>query len=245
MTGHPGGGGHVEAVVPAVRERLGVALDVGDLGAALELARRVAPWFGIAKIGHELYAEAGPAAFDALRAEGYRVFCDLKLHDIPTTVRRAARAHARHGVALMNAHAAGGEAMLRAFVDGAREGAADRGLEHGAVTLAVTVLTSEPDTHELDARLTIARRAGCDGVVCAAAEVARAHEVGLRAMVPGVRLPHGEAHDQVRVATPEAAARAGADWLVVGRAVTAADQPERAAATVAALAAGALDTPAV
>jgi hypothetical protein len=105
-----------------VRDRLALPLDVGDLDAAIAMAQRVAPWFGIAKVGYELYAEAGPAAFDRLHDLGFTVFCDLKLHDIPNTVERGAAALARHGVRFMNAHAAGGSEMLQAFVAGAERG---------------------------------------------------------------------------------------------------------------------------
>ncbi len=219
--------------VPAeVRDRMVLGLDVGGLAEAEAIARRVAPWFGVVKVGHELYAEAGPIAFDRMHDLGFRVFCDLKLHDIPNTVERAARVHARHGVDFMNAHAAGGEAMLRAFVAGAHEGANDVGAR-APVTLAVTVLTSEPDASAFDERLAVARLAGCDGVVCSALEASRAGAVGLRAMVPGIRLAGSDDNDQARVATPGAAVAAGADWIVVARAVTAAEDPEAAAATAA------------
>ena len=80
---------------PEVRDRLAIALDVGDLDAALAMARTVAPWFGVAKVGYELYGEAGPVAFARLRDLGFAVFCDLKLHDIPNTVQRGAAALAR------------------------------------------------------------------------------------------------------------------------------------------------------
>jgi orotidine-5'-phosphate decarboxylase len=219
--------------IPAeVRERMVLVLDVGGLADAEGVARRLAPWFGVVKVGHELYAEAGPEAFARFHALGFKVFCDLKLHDIPNTVERAARAHARHGVDFMNAHAAGGETMLRAFVAGARAGAADGGLPH-PVTLAVTVLTSDPDASAFTTRLDIAATAGCDGVVCSAFEATAAASAGLRAMVPGVRLTGTARDDQARVATPGEAITAGASWIVVGRTVTAAADPERAAASAA------------
>jgi len=177
------------------RDHLALALDVGDLDAALAIAQRVQTWFGVAKVGFELYAEAGPVGFDALRDKGFRVFADLKLHDIPNTVGRAARVLGRRGVDFLNFHAAGGEAMLRAGVDGLAEGAREGGHE-APISLAVTVLTSDPNIDARDKRMRVARAAGCDGVVCAGtdADVARAH--GLRAMVPGIRLPGGAATDQ-------------------------------------------------
>jgi orotidine-5'-phosphate decarboxylase len=216
-----------------------LVLDVGGLPDAEAVARRLAPWFGVVKVGHELYAEAGPEAFARFHALGFKVFCDLKLHDIPNTVERAARAHARHGVDFMNAHAAGGDAMLRAFVTGARAGAADAGLSV-PVTLAVTVLTSDPDASAFTERLGLAAAAGCDGVVCSAHEAGAAASAGLRSMVPGVRLAGTARDDQARVATPGEAITAGANWIVVGRTVTAAADPEQAAAGAANEVAGAL-----
>jgi len=210
-----------------------LALDVGGLAEALALARTLTPWFATAKVGYELYAEAGPAAFDALHDLGLRVFADLKFHDIPTTVGRGARALGRRGVEFLNFHAAGGVDMLRAGVSGLKDGARDGGHAE-PIALGVTVLTSEADTTAFAARLTAAGDAGCDGVVCSAFEIADAHALGLRAMVPGLRLAGGETHDQTRVATPGDATERGADWLVIGRTVTDAPDPVTAASKVAA-----------
>lgn len=218
---------------PEVRDRLALPLDVGDLDASLAMAKTVAPWFGIAKVGYELYGEAGPEAFARLQELGFAVFCDLKLHDIPTTVERGAAALARHGVRFMNAHAAGGVDMLRAFVAGAHDGAAGAGLEP-PLTLAVTVLTSDADASPFDARLLAARESGCDGVVCSGRELDRVRAAGLRAMVPGVRPAGAAIDDQARVVTPADAIARGADWIVVGRPVTRADDPAAAAAALAA-----------
>lgn len=218
---------------PEIRDRLVLPLDVGDLDAALTMARAVAPWFGIAKVGHELYAEAGPVAFARLHDLGFRVFCDLKLHDIPTTVERCAAALARHGVAFMNAHASGGPDMLRAFVAGAATGAASAGLPT-PTTLAVTVLTSDADAGAFETRLTAAVAANCSGVVCSGFEVARVRAAGLRSMVPGIRPAGAPADDQARIVTPGVAIDSGADWLVIGRPVTAAPDPAAAASAIAA-----------
>lgn len=221
------------------RDRLVLVLDVGGLDDACELARRLLPWFATAKVGYELYAEAGPAAFDALHDLDLRVFADLKLHDIPNTVARGARALGRRGVEYLNFHAAGGVAMLRAGVDGLREGARDAG--HDApVALGVTVLTSEANTDAFDERLSWSRQAGCDGVVCSAFEARKASDAGLESMVLGIRLPGGDVHDQARVASPDEAIALGASWLGIGRAVTASPDPEAAAAQVHALVEGAL-----
>ena len=219
------------AAPPEVRDRLVLPLDVGDLDAALGWRVAIAPWFGVAKVGYELYAEAGPVAFARLHDLGLRIFCDLKLHDIPTTVERGAAALARHGVEIMNAHAAGGADMLDAFVAGARRGAADVGAT--VVTLAVTVLTSDPDAAAFAERLELARASGCDGVVCSGLEIEATRAAGLRSMVPGVRPPGSSVDDQARVVTPGDAIARGADWLVVGRPVTAAADPESAAAAIA------------
>ena len=224
---------------PEVRDRLVIPLDVEDLAAAEAMAARVGPWFGIAKVGYELYAAAGPEVFVRLHALGFRVFCDLKLHDIPTTVERGARILARHGVEFMNAHAAGGVDMLRAFVGGAHEGARDANLPV-PTTLAVTVLTSDPDVSAFATRLEVARLAGCSGVVCSGLEIDTAHAAGLATMVPGIRPAGADHQDQARVVTPTTAITQGAEWLVIGRPVTRAEQPEAVAAAIAAEVAAAL-----
>jgi orotidine-5'-phosphate decarboxylase len=218
------------------RQRLALALDVDDLVAALRLAQRVRPWFGIAKVGLELFAAAGPDAVVALSAEGYRVFLDLKLHDIPTTVGRAARVIGGLGAQYATVHSAGGDAMMRAAVEGMNDGAAAAGMTAPCV-LGVTVLTSDtdapPDT--LRARAAAAAAAGCGGIVCAAADlsVTRDAAPGLVTVVPGIRPAGVATDDQARAADPATAIRAGADILVIGRAVTAAGDPEAVAAAIA------------
>jgi orotidine-5'-phosphate decarboxylase len=216
----------------AAREHLAIGLDVPTLEEALELAGTVAPWFGVAKVGLELYSAAGPSAVEPLRELGLRVFCDLKLHDIPTTVGRAARVLGKVGVSYLNFHAAGGVDMLRAGVEGVRDGARDAGLA-APVPLAVTVLTSDPDASAFDARLACAIEAGCGGVVCSVQEIARVKRArqDFVTVVPGVRLDDGDRHDQARVGSPTQVASAGADVLVIGRAVSAAAD-RRAAARV-------------
>jgi orotidine-5'-phosphate decarboxylase len=231
---------------PAVRRRLALALDVDDMVAALRLARRLSPWFGVAKVGLELFAAAGPEAVSAVSAEGYQVFLDLKLYDIPTTVGRAARVIGGLGAGYVTVHTVGGVPMVGAAVAGARSGAAAAGVA-APVVLGVTVLTSEASASAevLADRVTVAVAGGCGGVVCAAAdlEVVRAGAPGLLTVVPGVRPAGSSPDDQARPATPAAAVAAGADLLVIGRAVTAADDPEAAAAAVADAVAGALGSP--
>jgi orotidine-5'-phosphate decarboxylase len=182
----------------------------------------------VAKVGLELYSAAGPDAVVQLGDLGLRVFCDLKLHDIPTTVGRAARVLGRLGATYVNFHAAGGVDMLRAGVDGLRDGARDAH-RPAPIPIAVTVLTSDPDASAFDARLATAIDAGCGGVVCSVQEIARVKRArdDFVTIVPGVRLEEGDVHDQARVGTPLQVATAGADVLVIGRAVSAA--PDRAA----------------
>jgi orotidine-5'-phosphate decarboxylase len=221
------------AGLPAeVRTRLALALDVDDLVAAVRLARDLQPWFGTMKIGLELYTAAGPDAISTLRDLGVDVFCDLKLHDIPTTVGRAARVLGALGARYVNFHAAGGVAMLRAGVEGLREGAAGAELDDPAA-LAVTVLTSDPDAsdHLLRQRVAAGMDAGCAGFVCAVPDIPVVRELAPAALLatPGIRADGAPVDDQARVATPRAALDAGADLLVVGRAVTHADDPVRAA----------------
>ena len=219
--------------VTDVRNRLALALDVPDLDRAEQLAKEVSPWFGVAKVGLELYSAAGPEAIARMRALDLEVFADIKLHDIPTTVGRAARVFGRQGVRYLNFHAAGGVEMLRAGVEGLAEGTADAG-DAPAIPIAVTVLTSDADARAFDERLARAIEAGCGGVVCSVEEVERVHarRPDFLTIVPGVRFADGALHDQARVGTPERVARAGGNLLVLGRAVTGADDPRTAAQRV-------------
>jgi orotidine-5'-phosphate decarboxylase len=216
-----------------VRSRLAVALDVPDLDQAEQLAKEVAPWFGVAKVGLELYSAAGPEAIARMRALDLDVFADIKLHDIPTTVGRAARVLGRLGVRYLNFHAAGGVDMLRAGVQGLAEGAHEAG-GAPAIPIAVTVLTSDPDADAFEERLARAIDAGCGGVVCSVREIERVHAArpDFVTVVPGVRFADGDLHDQARVGTPDEVARAGGNVLVVGRAVTRATDPRAAAQRV-------------
>jgi len=220
------------------RSRLAVALDLPARAELLALARRVAPEAGLLKLGLEAFVAEGPSLVRDLVDSGFGVFLDLKLHDIPNTVRGAAGAVARLGAELLTVHASGGAAMVAAAVDGIREA--------GGTTrvVAVTVLTSlDPaamppgfahpfDVHAVAAALTDeAERAGALGVVCSAADLP-----GVRArlgrdfyaVTPGIRPAGAEAHDQKRVATVEAAVRDGASLLVLGRAITSAADPATA-----------------
>jgi orotidine-5'-phosphate decarboxylase len=231
--------GSVAAVVASVpdevRRRLVLALDFDDSVVALRWAVRMKGAFGVAKVGMELFSAAGPSVVAELVGEGYRVFADLKLADIPNTTYRAARVVGALGASFLTVHAFAGAASLKAGVEGLAAGAEQGGLPPPAV-LGVTVLTSEveaPSEH-VGERARFCLQAGCGGLVCAASDLAAAKEAapGLLAVVPGIRLPGRGRDDHGRAATPAAAARSGADLLVIGRAVTAADDPDGAAREV-------------
>jgi orotidine-5'-phosphate decarboxylase len=226
-----------EIAAPAVRDRLALALDTDDLVAALRLVDQLQPWFGVAKIGLELFSAEGPEAVSALVERGWNVFLDVKLHDIPTTVNKASRVLGALGATYLTMHALGGVKMLEAGVEGLAAGAAGARLVP-PMALAVTVLTSDSDAppHILGKRVGMALQAGCSGLVCAASDVREAKHLApeLLAVVPGIRPAGSDKNDQARAATPEEAMDAGADLLVVGRAITGARHPARAAAALVA-----------
>lgn len=222
------------AVPPAVRDRLALALDVDDPVEANRLVRQLRPWFGVVKVGLELFSAGGPSVVQTMIDSGYKVFLDLKMADIPTTVEKAARVLGALGVSYLTLHAFVGPDVLAAGVRGLTDGAERAGLPVPS-PLAVTILTSDAGAppHILGDRVRAARSAGCAGVVCAAADVAEAKSLApeLLCAVPGIRPGGADRNDQARSATPQAALAAGADLLVIGRAVTA--QPDRAAAAAA------------
>ena len=211
-----------------------LALDVPSAAEALSLVDRFEGRCSFYKVGLELFTAVGPSLLATLRARRVEVFLDLKLHDIPNTVRQAARRAAAHDVRLLTVHASGGEAMLAAAVDGAGEGCG---------ILGVTVLTSLAPAELAEAwgrgpwidvkaevlRLAeLADAAGAHGVVCSGAElsaVVQKFEGRLAPLVPGVRPAGAVANDQVRIVTPESAAAQGARYLILGRAVTEASDP--------------------
>lgn len=218
-----------------VRSRLAIALDTDDLIAALRLARSVGPWFGVAKVGLELFSAAGPEAVTSLAEMGYDVFVDLKLLDIPTTVRKAARVLGALGASYVTLHARGDTPMLLAGVEGLREGAAAAGVDE-PIALAVTVLTSDDSapSHIVPHRIAQAVETGCGGIVCASDDLESARQLAPRLLrvVPGIRPSGVPVHDQARPATPREAIERGADLLVIGRAVSAADDPVAAAIAI-------------
>jgi orotidine-5'-phosphate decarboxylase len=224
-----------EAGLPSdVRRHLVLALDTDDAVEAIRLARELAPWFGVAKVGLELFTAAGPDVVARLVDSGFDVFVDLKMFDIPTTVERAARVVGSLGATYLTLHARDDAPMLRAGAEGFADGAERAGLAP-PIALAVTVLTSDggAPAHILPRRVALAAETGCGGIVCAASDLTEARQIAPRLVrvVPGIRTAGGDVHDQARSSTPPAALDAGADLLVIGRAVTAA--PDRAAAAAA------------
>ena len=211
-----------------------IALDRPDAASALDLVDRLGEHADFYKVGAELFTAAGPAVVDALRSRAKRVFLDLKYHDIPNTVASSVRAAASLGVDLLTVHASGGEAMLRA--------AADAAGSSGPSVVAVTLLTSlsasdverawgkplDSLRNEVDRLAALTRECGLSGVVASPLEVEaikRRHGSSFLVVTPGVRPAGAARDDQTRTASAADAARAGADFLVVGRPVHAAPDP--------------------
>jgi len=222
-------------VIPSPENPLVVALDVSDLERAESLARAVGPAAAMVKVGLELFTAHGPGSVVRIQSIA-PVFLDLKLHDIPTTVERAARNAARLGVAMLTVHAMGGEAMMAAAVRGATQGSEEAGRPSPAVA-AVTVLSSlsgeslaSPGSLAFEARA-----AGAAGAVVSGEDVAVVREVTgeeFCLIVPGIRPAGSNGHDQLRILTPEEALAAGADYLVIGRPITEANDPAGAARSI-------------
>lgn len=230
-----------EQSVPSNRATIPiVALDFPDSWSALKLVTRLGDNCRFYKVGSELFTVGGPAIVDALRSQGCDVFLDLKLHDIPNTVAGAMRRISAMDVRLTTVHASGGRAMIQAAVEAAGE---------GCQVFAVTVLTSldasalaevvgatAGNVGEMVVRLAaLASSSGARGVVCSGDEARIIRDrfgPTLELLIPGIRLEGDAAGDQSRVVTPEAAVAAGADYMVLGRSVTAANDPEAAMKTV-------------
>ncbi|MBS9335060.1 orotidine-5'-phosphate decarboxylase [Fructobacillus sp. M1-13] len=222
-----------------------VAFDVSNQQTALKLAQALGPdgRGKTVKVGMELYYKEGAQILQKLQELGYAIFLDLKLYDIPHTVEKAMLQLARLGVDYVTVHAMGGREMLQAAKRGLVQGAAESGLPAPKL-LAITELTSASEeivTREQNCRLSLkeqvlslaklAKDSGCDGVVCSALEVeALRRAVGddFFYLVPGIRMADDQVGDQVRVATPAMASKAGASAIVVGRPINQSPQPKRA-----------------
>ena len=223
------------------RNNLIVALDLADANKALALVQQLGDTVTFYKVGKELFTAVGPSIVRELVDSGKKVFLDLKFHDIPNTVAGAVRSASALGVSLLTVHASGGSKMLQAAAEAAAQSATR------PIILAVTVLTSLAleDLGEIGISGTVeaqvlrlsalALNAGCGGIVASAQESSRLRQsLGDRftLVTPGIRPDGGIAADQARVVTPELAIRSGANYLVVGRPITAADHPKDAALTI-------------
>ena len=224
------------------RDKLIVALDVVDIERANQLVQTLKGEVGMFKVGSMLFATAGPQFVKTVVAEGNQVFLDLKLHDIPFQIGGAAGVIGQLGVSLFTLHASGGTEMIRRAVHDVAEGALKANKERPKV-LAVSVLTSldanslaeigvrGTPTEAVERLVKLAEVAGVDGVVCSPQEAATVRSFarsGFLIVTPGVR-PLSDSktanEDQKRVDTPTAAVKAGADYMVVGRPITAAPNP--------------------
>ncbi|MCZ4281390.1 orotidine-5'-phosphate decarboxylase [Kiloniella laminariae] len=229
------------------KERIFVPIDTPDIKRAADLARMLSGEVGGVKIGKELFTAQGP---DAVRNAigGEPLFVDLKFHDIPNTVAGAIRASLHMRPFMVNVHASGGKAMMQAAAEAARESSEDLGVPRPLV-LGVTVLTSMDDSDLADVgqkgpaaeqvkRLALlAQESGLDGVVCSSREIAllrKACGPDFTLVVPGIRPLWASADDQKRIMTPADAIKEGADYLVIGRPITAADDPVAAARRIVA-----------
>ena len=227
--------------MPEARERLIVALDVSSSAAAQKIVAAVGESASIYKVGKQLFTAEGPQIVRDLVAARRKVFLDLKFHDIPTTVASAVREAAQLNVSMLTVHASGGARMLRAATEA---GAAS---SSKPLILAVTVLTSLSDSdlqeigingRVLDQTLrlsALAQANGCGGVVASAQEARQIRRMvgeGFALITPGIRPRGGDAGDQARVVTPAQAIEAGASHIVVGRPITAAQDPAAAARAI-------------
>ncbi len=214
-----------------------VALDYADAASALALVQQLDPALCKLKVGKELFTAAGPQLVETLIAKDFKVFLDLKFHDIPTTVAKACQAASSLGVWMLNVHASGGSAMLEAALEGVNKS------NHQPYLIAVTVLTSMNQTalNEIGISTSVeqhvlklaklSQMAGLHGVVCSAleAQLLRQHvNHDFLLVTPGIRPATASLDDQSRVLTPSQALQMGANYLVIGRPVTQASHPLQA-----------------
>jgi orotidine-5'-phosphate decarboxylase len=219
------------------------ALDVPSAEQALKLAREIAPAVGAFKIGGELFTSAGPDIVKKIRATGAAVFLDLKFHDIPNTVAKAVASAVRLDVQMLTIHANGGDEMMRAAEKSAQDTAKSLG-RPAPLVLGVTVLTSsnsetlaetgcEPSVGRQVERLAqLAVKSGLRGLVCSPLEIADLRRIlpaHIQLVTPGIRTGAEKTDDQKRTLTPREAIQAGANWLVIGRPIYAAENPRAAA----------------
>lgn len=227
------------------KDRIILALDVDTHEEALMLVKDLAPYVGAFKIGMQLYNSVGPAIVQEVNQLGGRVFVDLKLHDIPNTVSSAGKVLARLQCYMFNLHAAGGREMMKTTADEVKAETAALGIATPLI-LAVTVLTSISDqqlkeemfvegmnVRELAVKWAqMAKKSGLDGVVCSPQEITAIREAcgpDFKIVTPGIRPRWSEVNDQKRITTPRDALELGADYMVIGRPITRAENPRAAA----------------
>lgn len=226
-----------------MRNPIIAALDVPTAEMALELARQIAPAVGAFKIGKELFTAAGPDIVKRVRDTGAAVFLDLKFHDIPNTVAKAVASAVRLDIQMLTIHTSGGSEMMRSAEESAQKTAAQSG-RNAPLVLGVTVLTSmdgwalgeigvETDVGRQVERLaSLAVKSGLRGLVCSPLEIAALRQIlpaKVELVTPGIRTGAEKADDQKRTLSPREAMNAGASWLVIGRPITAAENPRLAA----------------
>lgn len=214
-----------------------VALDYDNQAQALELVDKLKPELCGLKVGKEMFTLFGPEFVKALVSKGFKVFLDLKFHDIPNTVAKACKAAAELGVWMVNVHASGGSKMMHAARQAIEE------CDNRPLLIAVTLLTSMDEVayseigfkrdlpEQVEHLASISKSAGLDGVVCSAWEAKRLKEQlghDFKLVTPGIRPPGSDIGDQSRIMTPEQAIVAGSDYLVIGRPITKASDPLKA-----------------
>ena len=222
------------------------ALDVPTAEQALKLAQVVAPAVGAFKIGSELFTAAGPDIVKRVRDTGASVFLDLKFHDIPNTVAKAVASAVRLDVQMLTLHTSGGSAMMRAAEEAAQQTALHSG-RNAPLVLGVTVLTSHDSQSlgEIGCETNVGRhverlaqlavQSGLRGLVCSPLEIADLRQMlpeRIQLVTPGIRTGAEPADDQKRTLTPREAMDAGANWLVIGRPIYAAENPRAAAEAI-------------
>jgi orotidine-5'-phosphate decarboxylase len=223
-----------------------VALDVAEMETALQLVGQLAPVVGAFKIGSELFTSAGPQILRRIRANGAAVFLDLKFHDIPNTVAKAVAAATRLDVQMLTVHTSGGWKMMHAAEESAQQTALQSG-RNAPLVLGVTVLTSL-DSHglsemglegnvgrQVERLAELAAKAGLRGLVCSPLEIAALRQLlpaKMQLVTPGIRTGAAKGDDQKRTLSPREAMDAGANWLVIGRPIYAAENPRAAAEKV-------------
>lgn len=219
-----------------------IALDFPTKETALQFLNGFSDEKLAVKVGMELYYAEGPAIITSIKERGHDIFLDLKLHDIPNTVKSAMQRLANLGVDMVNVHAAGGKNMMEAALEGL-----DKGINSGEkrpLCIAVTQLTSTSEVQMQKEQLIkatlaesvlhygqLAKQAGLDGIVCSVHEVKEVHnriDKGFLTVTPGIRFAQDHSGDQQRVATPALARVLGSDFIVVGRSITKANDPKQA-----------------